>query len=66
MIQRNIALMPRVWRITSSSIGQESRPRHQAAIVETSAPTALDSVRLVMPVRKRPVIDRKMTSGVRP
>ena len=42
MIQRNIALMPSVWRTVASIIGQFSRPRPQAARVAARAPTALE------------------------
>ena len=66
MIQRNMALIERVWRTTDSSIFHPRWPRHQAASVAASAPTALDSVRLVMPMRKSPVIEKKMTKGRTP
>ena len=66
MIQRNMQLISRVWRVVVSSTFQFSLPDRAAAIVARSAPTAELSVRLVMPVRNSVIMMAKTATGMMP
>ena len=66
MIHMNMQLMPSVLRIVSSITCLVSRPLTSAASVAVVAPTAELSVRLVIPRRNNPVIEKNINSGTMP
>ena len=62
----NMQLTLSVWRIVSSMTCQVSRLLRNAVMVAAAAPMAELSTRLVTPIRKRPVIKKKMSRGMMP
>ena len=62
----NMQLTPRVLRAVASRTSNVSRRRKRAARVAPAAPTAELSTRLVQPMRKSPVIEKKMRKGRTP
>ncbi|MNY59849.1 hypothetical protein D3C86_1963360 [compost metagenome] len=62
----NMQVMPSVLRRVSSITWRLSRRLTRAVRVAAAAPTAELSTRLVMPIRNRPVMEKKMNSGAIP